>query len=217
MTQINKGIRKESFASPIVVDAEKGIYAGEFQKDGTMTAQLRQKVTTKSFYPSKRVDSNLTDNLFAAEDFGFTEQEFTSVEERVTWMLVPPNSTVEDIQARIVAAEKKGARLYRVLSNSPILDDNQKYGIQQGLRTMDDYANSQIARYPKNEQTIADGTAECPILDENGNVFYRRAFFALTAKEDMDLRSATAETYMSPEIAAELEGASVLAGQTLGG
>jgi len=186
------------------------MYVAEFQKEGSITAELRQEVTTKSFYPSKRIDSNLQDNMFGTEEFGYDEQEFTSVETRMAWIIIPIGTPEAEVAKRIAAANANGASIYRVLSNEPILDDNQKYSIVQGLRTKDQFANSQVVRYPENHATKPNEL----ILDKAGNPQYRRTFFWKTAKADMDLRDAS-KVYMSPEIAAELEGASAVQGQTL--
>jgi hypothetical protein len=38
------------------------VYAASYQKEGTLTAEIKQTVTTKSYYPSKSVSSNFQDN-----------------------------------------------------------------------------------------------------------------------------------------------------------
>lgn len=205
------GVRRETSKSPVTLSR---IYKAEFQKEGTKTVELSQKVITKSFYPSKKVSSNLQNGLFDAQEFGFTEQEFTSTEQRMAWLPVPEGMGEAEVAARIAADSKNGSTIYRVLSSTPILDENQKYAISQGLRDMDYFANSQVTRYPENEKTIADGTANKLILDSNGNPQYRRTFYWKTPHEDIDVRNAS-EVYLSKEIAVELKGASALAGQTL--
>lgn len=201
-TQVTKG--------PITVD---DIHVSDFQKDGTESAQLRQVINVKSFYPSKRVDNNMQDNMFSLDEFGFEETEFESIENRVAFTDVPKGTTVETVLARIAA--NPTACLYKVLSNEPIITDNQEFAIQQGLRTKDEFANTQVVRYP--EGTVKDNidVSGQIVLDKNGNVQYRRVFFSMKAKEDIDNRSTTVKGYVSPEIEMELKGASVIEGQKI--
>jgi DNA modification methylase len=207
------GIRHEMSKSGISLDK---IYQADFQKAGTLTAQIRQTVTTKSFYPSKKVSTNLQANIFDTKDFGFAEQEFTSFENRVAWLPIPAAlaNKPEEVKAKLEAAYKNGGCIYRVLANSPILTDDQKYSITQGLKTKDDFANTQAVRTPENETTLADGTAGKLTLDKAGNVQYRRTFFWLTKMDDQDARDVN-DVYLSPELQAELAGASVMQGQTI--
>lgn len=206
----NNGARIEIVKSPVQLDK---MYVGENQKAGTITAQLRQQVVTHSFYPSKKVSSNMQDSLFGAKEFGFEEQQFTSTENRVAWILVPTSKTEAEVATMLAAAVKNGACIYRVLSNAPILDDNQQYAISAGLRSLDQFANTQAIRYP-------DGTTDelgtdiggQLVLDKAGNVQYRRTFFSATPKEDIDERN-TENVFQSAEIKAELQGAGALLGQ----
>lgn len=197
------GIRHEQTRGELTLDR---IYKSDFQKPGTMTAQIRQVVTTNSFYPSKKTSSDLQSNIFGNKDFGFDEQKFTSTETRIAWILVPANIAEDVVKAKLAEAHKAGACLYRVLSNSPILDENQKYGVAQKLTTMDNFANSQAVRFPEGHESAGKLT-----LDKEGKVQYRRTFFWNEKKEDMDARGN--EVYLSPELKAELEGASALQNQ----
>jgi hypothetical protein len=135
MSQTNGATRTEVVKSPITLDK---IYTGENQKPGTLTAQLRQSITTKSYYPSKKIDSDMQDNLFSGKDFGFAEQEFISTENRVAWIPVPLSATEDQVKTMLAAAMAGGACIYKVLSSEPILDNNQEYAITAGLRTMSD-------------------------------------------------------------------------------
>ena len=207
-TQNSNSVRQEVSKAAITLDK---IYSADYQKEGTLTAQIRQVVTTKSFYPSKKVASDLQANIFGLGDFGFEEQEYSSTETRVAWIPVPTNAKKDEVEAKLKAATEKGACIYKVLSNHPILDENQKYAISQGLTTLHTFANSQVVRYPENHEKAGQ-----IILDNHGKVQYRRTFFWNTPMEDQDARSLdSADAYLSPEIAAELEGASVMVGQTL--
>jgi len=208
-TSMSNGIRKEINFSPITLDK---LYMSENQKPGTITAQLRQVVTTTSFYPSKKVETEKQSGLFSLEDFGFVEKDYDSVEERIAWVPVPVNATEEQVKA-VIASNPTGV-IYKVISNEPILDENQKYGITQGLRTLDHYANAQVVRYPENEKTLADGTANQIVKDKADNVQYRRTFYWKTDINDHDLRDAS-KVYVSPELMAEMHGASILEGQSV--
>lgn len=185
------------------------IYSNEFQKEGTLTAQIRQIVTTYSSYPSKRVASDMQNAIFSNNDFGFKPQVFESTETRVAWLLVPLGVTEAEVIAKIEAANKNGACIYRVLSNTPILDENQKYAIIAGLTTKDAFANSQAVRYGVGHKQEGQLT-----LDKAGNVQYRRTFFWNSPMDDQDARSAS-DVYLSAELAAELKGASIMKGQSL--
>lgn len=210
MTQTNPQIRTETKRSTITLDR---VYVNEFQKPGTKTAQLRQEVTTKSFYPSKKTASDLQANIFDNKDFGFEEQEFTSTETRMAWILVPENSTEEVVKAKIEAAVKNGALIYRIMSNAPILDENQKYAVAQGIRTIDQFAKTQVSRYSADDE---EGRGGQLLLDKAGNVQYRRTFFWNSPIADQDARGkADIKPYVSAEILAELNGASVMTGQTV--
>ncbi len=205
---LGTAIRTIITKSPISVD---DILKAEFQKEGTISAQLRQVVETKSFYPSKKISNNMQDNLFATEDFGFAETEFLATENRVTWMDIPEGTTAQQVLDKLTNSPK--ANLYRVLSNKPILTDSQEYAIGAGTKTMDDFAEAQIVRYPEstilNENTPeAQDVSNEIVLDKNGKVQYRRIFFSATGKEDVDTRTKEVEdVYMSKSIKMELEGA----------
>lgn len=198
--QVAERIRKVSSKDALSVSR---VYESDYQKEGTITAELKQVVTTKSYYPSKSVSNNMQDNVFGQADFGFEEQEYTNNETRVAWIDVPEGTTPEAVAERL--AKFPEATLYRFLSNHPILTDNQVYGIQAGLTTKAVIAESQIVRYPENEETVQAGTAGKIALDSNGKPQYRQVFFASSAKEDIDKRtSEPKDFYASPMIMQEL-------------
>lgn len=210
-TESPSGVRVETTKGPIMLDK---IYKNDFQKEGTLTAQIRQVVVTKSSYPSKKTSSDMQANIFANSEFGFTGQTFESMNTRVAWIPVPMNAKLEDVAAKLKAAYEKGATIYRVLANQPILDENQKYSIKAGLRTLDQFANTQVVRYPDTEDNKAKGLAGKIWLDPQGRVQYRRTFFWNSPMDDQDGRG-KGEPYSSAEIKAELSGASVMQGQTI--
>lgn len=186
-------IKTEIFKSPIEV-AE--IRVSDFQKTGTKTAVLKQIVNIKSVYPTKSVSSDLQDNIFGMQDFGFEEQEFESKRTNVAFIPVPENATVESVTAQL--KKFPGACLYRILSNEPILTDKQRYAISQGLKTLDDFANSQVVRYGEGSENAGE-----LLLDSNGKVQYKAVFFSTKPKDDIDLRTADDTMYLTPELEME--------------
>lgn len=206
-TNVTARIRKEVSKDALSVSR---VYESDYQKEGTHTAELRQTVTTKSYYPGKSVSNNMQDNIFGQSDFGFEEQEYTNNEKRVAWIDVPQGMTSEAVAEKLVQFPE--ATLYRVLSNNPILTDNQVYAINAGLTTKDNFAESQVVRYPEGSENAGKLA-----LDSNGKPQYRAIFFSNIAKEDMDLRTENAdEFYASANIAAEMNSTEhVVTGQTL--
>lgn len=195
------GITRVITVGPVTVDTEKGLYKSDYQKDKTLSVMFRQVINTHSTYPAARVSSDKQNNLFSDEEFGFDGgQEFDSVSNRVAFMDVPEGTTIAQVQAKISA----NACIYKCLANRPVLTSNQMSAIQAGLRTIDQFANTQAIRYPENEQTLANGTAGQLILDADGKVQYRAQFFSNTEKADEDERGG--EYYLSPELKAELAG-----------
>ena len=189
----NNAISTEVTRSALFVEEVK---VSSFQKVGTMTAVLKQTIETISKYPSKSVSSDMQDNIFGMQDFGFESQEYTSTRTNVAFMDVPTGSTIESVTLQLSKFPK--ACLYRVMSNEPILTDKQKYSITAGLKTMDDYANSQVIRYGEGSEQAGE-----LLLDSNGKVQYRAVYFSIKDKEDIDLRNNSDEMYLSPEL--ELE------------
>lgn len=210
---LTNGISHVTNYSDVTLDK---IYKGDYQKPGTLTAQLRQTVTTVSKYPSKKTSSELQANLYANADFGFEEQTFEAVETRIAWILVPEKVDETDLRSRLLAANASGCTIYKVLANAPILDENQKYAINNPEvdATIDTFANAQAVRYPDTEEMRAEGKANRLILDKDGKVQYRRTFYWNTPQEDFDSRG-KGEAYLSAELKAELSGASQMQGQTI--
>lgn len=186
------------------------IYKADFQKEGSETCELKQTVKAISFYPSKSVKSNLGDNLFEASEFGYSERDYIQERTDVAWIIVPEGTTVEKVQEML--AKEKQATLYRIISNHPVLTDNQKYSIAQGLKTMDDFADAQVMRYGTDTE---DHNAGDLVLDSNGKPQYKACFFSKEGKADIDLRTSDPQDfYTSVSIYAELN-EEVVASQTL--
>lgn len=208
-TTVN-GVRHVTTRTPVTLSR---IYKADYQKDGTMTAELRQEVIIDSYYPSKKVESNMQNGLFSAQEFGFDEQHFQNIEKRVAWVLIPAAATEDSVLAMLAKANTNKAVIYKVLDSEPILDENQHYALTTGQRTMDDFANRQVVRYPDNHPT-----APGQLCLNNNLVQYRRTFFWNGPKNDVDNRG-KGKVYMSPEITAEIGGvqaiANVLSGQII--
>lgn len=174
------------------------VHATAFQKEGTLTAELKQTVTTKSFYPSKSVSNNLKDNPFSNEEFGFSETEYSSNEKRVAWVEVPLGSTVESMQTRLALFPQ--ATIYKILANRPIISSSQEYAIEVGLTSEEMIADKQVVRYGDGHEKAGQ-----LILDKAGKPQYKQTFFKKVAKEDEDLRTLDPKDYFaSAVIAAEL-------------
>ncbi len=194
------GITKNTSKSAISINSIK---ATQYQKDGTETAELKQVLTTVATYPSKRVGSEMSPSMFAMSDFGFEGESYTTTETRIGWIDVPVGISPEDVLKKI--EENKGV-LYKVLSNRPIITSNQKYAIANGQRTLADFANRQVVRFPKEHAT----TPNQIIKDKNGKVQYKAVFFYPGEQPDMDLRTPELDdVFVSPEIQAELTGSVV--------
>lgn len=190
-----EGITKSVTSSPLNVTK---IYKSDYQKEGTITAEIKQTVTTMTSYPSKSVSNDMQDNVFGNKDFGFTTKDYQNVENRVAWIDVPADSTEELVKAKLASFPK--ACLYKVLSNRPILTDSQKYAIEQKLTTLDVIGARQVVRYPD-----AHPKAGSIVPDTNGKVQYRQIFFKSSEMEDLDKRTENAEDfYASAEILAEI-------------
>ena len=200
----NSNVTTVTTKGPIVV-AE--IKVSDFQKAGTKTAVLKQTITTVSSYPTKSVTSDMQDNIFGLEDFGFEKQDFTTTRVNVAFIDVPESATIESVTAQL--AKFPNASLYRVLSNSPILTNNQKYAIENNLKTMDDFANSQVVRYGENSENAGQ-----LVLDQYGKIQYKAIYFASQGHEDIDLRAEDAEMYFTPQIEVEYNEAILMAAAT---
>jgi len=193
-------VRKEVNVGQLTVSR---VFTNMHQKEGTLTAELRQAVETKSFYPSKQIANDMQDNVFAVDDFGFGEQEFSNTENRVSWIDVPAGTTVEQVTAKLAANPDAG--LYRVLSNHPILTSGQVYAINNQITTKEAIAESQVVRMPEGSPTPG---ALAP--DPNGKPQYRGIFFSIDGKDDNDKRTSDVEDFFTTElISSEIAGSSV--------
>jgi hypothetical protein len=193
----NQGVRKEILKGNLEVSR---VHATQWQKEGTLTAEIKQTVTTKSYYPSKSVSNNLKDNPFSTSEFGFSESEYTSEERRVAWVDVPTDATAESMVARLATFPE--ATIYKILANHPIISDSQEYAINAGLTSKESIADKQVVRYGEGHPQAGQ-----LILDKTGKPQYKATFFKREAKEDEDLRTADpVDFYSTSEMRVELAG-----------
>jgi hypothetical protein len=175
------------------------VHATQWQKEGTLTAEIKQTVTTKSYYPSKSVSNNFQDNPFSTSEFGFAEKEFVSDSKRVVWVDVPMESTVESVVAKLAALPE--ATVYRIYANKPIISDNQAYAITAGLTTKDAIADKQAIRYGEGDPQAGR------LILKNGKPQYKADFFKSVATADQDLRTEDPiDFYATPAMKVELAG-----------
>jgi hypothetical protein len=192
----NQGIRKEISKGGLEISR---VHATNYQKEGTLTAEIKQTVTTKSYYPSKSVSHNLQDNPFGTADFGFVEKDYSSDERRVVWVDVPTGSTVESVATKL--ASLPSATIYKILANRPIISDSQNYAIGAGLTSMEAIADKQVVRYPEGNPLAGQ------LILNNGKPQYKATFFKNEACADQDLRTADpADFYASSAMRVELAG-----------
>jgi hypothetical protein len=182
------------------------LFASDYQKSGSKTLEIKQLITTTMYYPTKKFNSDLQDALFSESDFGVEENGYETTETRVAWIPVPANYTEVQVK-QIVASLPNEACIYKMLSNSPILTDNQRQAVNQGLKSLDDFANAQAIRYPNNSEFAGE-----LILDAQDRIQYKRTFFSKTAQEDIDERG-NGNEYASDELLEEVEGAAVYKNQ----
>lgn len=159
---------KKSFGKIIVDNVTKHTY-----KDGVFQAQLRQDVTVT--YPSLRVTNSKSDLLFGLDKFKLPEgQQFKST--RVTWIPLPSEMKVEEVQAAVDAVPT--ARIYKTISNKleDVLTKEQMQAIEKGIRSVEEFKNSRLVRDKDGKEL-------------KGTPQYSQNFFSLTAKEDEDFRT----------------------------
>jgi len=191
-TMSNPQIRRESSFGELKVSR---VYVSQFQKKNTLTAEIKQEITTKTYYPSQSISNSLSDNIFDVKDFAIEEQEFTNTETRVSWLDVPAGTTLADVNNKL--ANVPEARLQKIVSNHPILSEQDKRAIANGLTTLDAIAEKQVLRYPASHVNAGE-----LVLDNNGKPQYRRISFVATAKADEDLRTADKSDFYAPLVVA---------------
>lgn len=181
------------------------VYKSDFQKEGSLTAELRQEVVTVSKYPTSNMGNSLNDQIFSNDDFGLRTNNYESKETRVAFINVPETvNTVEKVEEKL--RDFPNLCLIKTLSNRPILSSEDKNAIEQGFISLNTKANGQIIRYP--EQSDRAGQIA---LTDTGKPQYRRISLSKEEKEDIDLRNDIPnDFYASPEILSEIEGVSII-------
>ena len=161
------------------------------------SAMFRQEV--KIFYPKARMSSDRQANLFSDEQLGI-EYNDAVIQNRVAFMKVTENVTEEMIRTEL--AKYPNAKIYKELSNHPILSDNDKTAIANGILDEDTLAEKQVARYSENHDTKPGQL----ILDKNGKIQYRRLDIDWKGeKDDVDNRTEDpTDVYLTASIEKEL-------------
>ncbi len=186
---------------PVTVDEIQDSF-----KKGVMQAQLRQVAT--HHYPSMKLGNEFKDALFGADDLGLTTTDYE--ENRVDWIEVPMGATVEQVAEEL--AKVPTAHIYKILSSSPILTEDQRRVIKYGLTkeafvdfkakngfdeaetewteemsklVYDKIVERQTVRYGENNTEGKEPNA--PVL-HLGKPQYKATFFSKTVRPDLDLR-----------------------------
>ncbi len=183
------------------------LYKAEKQKAGSKTVEVKQQITTTSYYAGKKYNSDLQDALVDDSVFGAEEQSYTNTSTRVAWILVPSDFTEGKVKEMLGKHPKQS--IQQITSNAPILNENQKAAIANGIATLDSFANSQAIRYGSNSENAGQ-----LILDNAGRVQYKVNVWKKEFVEDDDRRG-NGEVYVSPELVEELEGAGIYVDQNL--
>jgi hypothetical protein len=188
-------IRKEVTVAPIMVAR---VYKASYQKDNTMTAELKQTIETLSFYPTKSVSNELKDNPFSNAQLGISEGEpYKAKETRVTWIEVPVDSTVESVQEKLASLPE--ANIYKILANHPVISSSQDAGIKAGLTTLDIIADGQAVRYGKDHPQAGQ------LVLQNGKPQFRVTYFKVAGSPDVDMRTEDpADFYATEKMKGEL-------------
>lgn len=183
------------------------LYKAEKQKAGSKTVEVKQTITTTSYYAGKKYNSDLQDALVSDDAFGAEEQSYTNTSTRVAWILVPSDFTEAKVKELLAKSPKQC--IQQITSNAPILNENQQAAITNGIATLDSFANSQAIRYGSNSENAGQ-----LILDSAGRVQYKVNVWKKEATEDEDRRG-NGEYYVSAELVEELEGAGIYVDQNL--
>jgi len=190
--QVNFDVTQESnvkrIHTPILVESLKP----HLRNAKKQQAQIRSSV--ESTYPEAGVGNSLNDSVFGSEEFGFGDGQ-TFTENRVAWIDVPAKMTVEQVQERINVFPH--ATIYRVLSLTPILTDEQERAMASGISEYTD-ADAVIQKcnmeYYKTMQMVpTPETASLPReqrqpLLYKGYVQYRITPFNKDGQADIDHR-----------------------------
>jgi hypothetical protein len=70
-------IQKVTKRQPITV---RRVYKSSFQKEGSLTAELEQKIITTTKYPTSVMGNSLNNSLFEINDFNLPTKNFENTE-----------------------------------------------------------------------------------------------------------------------------------------
>jgi hypothetical protein len=197
------GIKKDVTYGNITIDEVSPGNFAKKDKNGKeiLTARLRQIVTTVTTYPSAQVSDELSDNLFATEDFNLGDgQEFTNLETRICFLKVPAECTVQQLEMMFKNLKEEGKKpcIVKMLSNEPILEKRHMRSIDIGQRTKEQYAESQVVRRGKNSSNPGE-----IILDSFGNPMYKVTFFSKDKRADIN-NCGSSEVYIPESLQEEI-------------
>lgn len=180
----SNSIRTEKLYSDITLG---DIRVGQFQKEHTKTAVLRQAVTTIDYVPKQKVENDLNDSLVSVKEFNLGEEKRERVEHRVAFVMVPDHYTRAQVEQAVTTANEKGGRLYRVMSYQPILSEDDRRFLSncqtdgERQKFMEKRANRQALRYPSSHKLAGQ-----LILDDMGRIRYRDVYFSMEGVEDVN-------------------------------
>lgn len=146
-------------------------------------AQVRMQVITT--YPEAKAGNSLNDSIFDSKDFGFGDGQ-TFTENRVGWVDVPKGTSIEEV--RTMLAKYPDARIYRVMSLDPILTDEQRNAMANGISEDAEGNTINMAYYEKAQMVRPNSESDEVILYKNLPQ-YRVTAFSVNGKKDVDLRS----------------------------
>lgn len=177
-------MEKTSSFSPVVVEVV------EKNKFGKLQARISSIETITSVYGIKNGASSLDSQIFPTIDFGEGET-YKNESKRVFFLSVPESlDTIEKVQEHL--NKFPNLHLFRILSNKPILSNEDLAAIDNGKLSLDTKANQQVIR-----------NNEGKIVAFEGKPQYKRICLSTEFREDEDLRH-SGEAYTSPEIWDEL-------------
>lgn len=152
------------------------IFEGDY---GQTLAQLGQATKEIAHLPSKQVSNEFQGNIFTPADCGYTTEKRESIRKRNCLLVVPPNTTVEQLQTNL-DTNFPNARIYRILADNPVLTAGDKEMIKQGKIKLEDKIAKQRAVNPDTGEILHTF---------DGKEFYRALFFDPTGtKEDLGSR-----------------------------
>lgn len=200
VTNFNESTQSNLKVSESVIEVESvGPHISSTKK---MQAQIRMVVETT--YPEAQVGNSRNESIYEQKDFGFGDGN-TYEENRVAWIDVLLDSTVESVQAAMDKFPK--ARIYRMLSLTPILTDEQVRAMKSGFST---YADEDGVEKPI-DMDFYRRKQRIPAFDQNGALLkdefsdykglpqYRTTFFNKDGKEDVDTRPEEYAAYVNEE------------------